>query len=218
MRKREREKVIGKLEGPPDGEHGRPLCVRPYRSDEKMLDEITKETGESRSALVRRMIRFALSDRHERFGANRCRDRLDLLIDQGRRRVADSERLDEIVERVARLEDRSEPVRGAGGQRPVVGDGLAQITPDRPSDRAPNSADHLLHLVSAVAAAPTAPQASIGPWPLLPSNVPAMPSCIAHRALVVLCAARSASATGSARRGRGFVADLHPTCTPAIEN
>ena len=106
MRKRERENVIGKLEGPVDGEHGRPLCVRPYRSDEKMLDEIAKETGERRSALVRRMIRFALSDRHERFGANRCRDRLDLLIDQGRRRVADSERLDEIVERVARLEDR----------------------------------------------------------------------------------------------------------------
>ena len=86
MRKREREKVIGKLDDPLDGEHGHPLCVRPYRSDEKMLDEITKETGESRSALVRRMIRFALSDRHERFGANRCRDRLDLLIDQGRRR------------------------------------------------------------------------------------------------------------------------------------
>ena len=110
MRKRERENVIGKLEGPVDGEHGRPLCVRPYRSDEKMLDEIAKETGERRSALVRRMIRFALSDRHERFGANRCRDRLDLLIDQGRRRVADSERLDEIVERVARLEDRHEAI------------------------------------------------------------------------------------------------------------
>lgn len=110
MRKREREKVIGKLDDPLDGEHGHPLCVRPYRSDEKMLDEITKETGESRSALVRRMIRFALSDRHERFGANRCRDRLDLLIDQGRRRVADSERLDEIVERVARLADRHEAI------------------------------------------------------------------------------------------------------------
>ena len=106
MRKREREKVIGKLEGDLDEEHGRPLCVRPYRSDEKMLDEIARETGEKRSALVRRMIRFALSDRHERFGANRCRDRLDLLIDQGRRRTVDSERLDEIVERVARLEDR----------------------------------------------------------------------------------------------------------------
>lgn len=106
MRKREREKVIGKLEGYLDEEHGRPLCVRPYRSDEKMLDEIARETGEKRSALVRRMIRFALSDRHERFGANRCRDRLDLLIDQGRRRTVDSERLDEIFERVARLEDR----------------------------------------------------------------------------------------------------------------
>ena len=106
MRKREREKVIGKLDGPLVGEHGRPLCVRPYRSDEKMLDEIAKETGEGRSALVRRMIRFALSDRHERFGANRCRDRLD----QGRRQAVDSERLDEIIERVARLEDRHEVI------------------------------------------------------------------------------------------------------------
>ncbi len=109
MRKRERKNVVGKIHDALDDEHGQPMCIRPYRSDEKKLDEIVKETGEGRSAIVRRMIRFALSDKHERFGTNRCRERLDLLIEQGRQSERDSDaingRFDEILDRIASLED-----------------------------------------------------------------------------------------------------------------
>jgi len=105
MRKRERKNVVGKIGDTPDTNHGQPICIRPYYSDEKKLDEIVKETGEGKSAIVRRMIRFALSDKHERFGTNRCRERLDLLIEQGRQSERDSERFDEILGRIANLED-----------------------------------------------------------------------------------------------------------------
>jgi hypothetical protein len=105
MRKRERKNVVGKIGDALDTNHGRPMCIRPYYSDEKKLDEIVKETGEGKSAIVRRMIRFALSDKHERFGTNRCRERLDLVIEQGRQSERDSKRFDEILDRIASLED-----------------------------------------------------------------------------------------------------------------
>lgn len=109
MRKRERKNVVGKIGDALDTNHGQPMCIRPYYSDEKKLDEIVKETGEGKSAIVRRMIRFALSDKHERFGANRCRERLDLVIEQGRQSERDSdalnERFNEILDRIAGLED-----------------------------------------------------------------------------------------------------------------
>lgn len=108
MRKREREKVVGKIGQGSDQRHGRSVHVRPYYSDEKKLEEIGRETGEGKAAIVRRMIRFALSDKQERFGGNRCRERLDWLIEKERRNGNDlgaaDERLDEILERVGRLE------------------------------------------------------------------------------------------------------------------
>ena len=108
MRKRERESVVGKIGEASDAKHGGPICVRPYNTDEKKLGEIARETGEGKAAIVRRMIRFALSDKQERFGTNRCRERLDWLIEKERQNGKDSgaadEQLDEIHERVARLE------------------------------------------------------------------------------------------------------------------
>lgn len=108
MRKREREKVVGKMGRGSSQTHGQSVHVRPYYSDEKKLEEIAKETGEGKAAIVRRMIRFALSDKQERFGSNRCRERLDWLIEKGRQNGKDlgaaDERVDEILERVGRLE------------------------------------------------------------------------------------------------------------------
>jgi hypothetical protein len=108
MRKREREKVVGKISQGSDKRHGRSVHVRPYYSDEKKLEEIARETGERKAAIVRRMIRFALSDKQERFGANRCRERLDWLIEKERHNDKDlnaaDERIDEILARVGRLE------------------------------------------------------------------------------------------------------------------
>lgn len=109
MRKREREKIVGKIGDASDTKHGQSVHVRPYYSDEKKLEEIARETGEGKAAIVRRMIRFALSDKQERFGTNRCRERLDWLIEKERQNdrgpEADQTRYDETLDRVARLED-----------------------------------------------------------------------------------------------------------------
>ena len=108
MRRREREKIVGKISQGSDKRHGQSVHVRPYYSDEKKLEEIARETGEGKAAIVRRMIRFALSDKQERFGANRCRERLDWLIEKERHNDKDlnaaDEGIDELLERVGRLE------------------------------------------------------------------------------------------------------------------
>lgn len=105
MRKRERDSITKKLDGISDEKPGQPITIRPFESDEEKLDELVKETGEERSLLVRKMIRFALSDKHGRFDANPCRDRLDLMIEQSRKNETESECLGEILNRLKDLEE-----------------------------------------------------------------------------------------------------------------
>ena len=114
MRKREVDIVSGRLGNDIDRKQGRPMCIRPYLSDEKKLDEITKETGEGKAAVVRRMIRFALSDKQQNFATNQCRDKLDWLIKNGRGNPEGStilnSRIEEILERLGPLENRIENI------------------------------------------------------------------------------------------------------------
>lgn len=114
MRKREVDIVSGKLGNETDQRQGRPMCIRPYLSDEKKLDEITEETGEGKAAIVRRMIRFALSDKQQNFATNQCRDKLDWLIKNGRGNPEGStilnSRIEEILERLGSLENRIENI------------------------------------------------------------------------------------------------------------
>lgn len=113
MRKRERDVVSEMIGKEPDKKQGRPMCIRPYHSDEKKLDELVRETGEGKAAIVRRMIRFALSDKQQNFAANPCRDKLDWLIKNGRgdaSSTAPDPRIDEILERLGSLERGVETV------------------------------------------------------------------------------------------------------------
>ena len=108
MRKRERENVVGKIAGVSDEKHGGPICVRAYETDDKRLDELTSETGEGKAAIVRRMIRFALSDKRQSFASNRCQGKLDWLIKHDRK--ADDvlsqmgKQIDHILERIEGIE------------------------------------------------------------------------------------------------------------------
>ena len=106
MRKRERDIIVKNLDGIPDEKPGRPITIRPFESDEEKLEELVKETGEERSLLVRKMIRFALSDKHEHFSANPCRDRLDPLVEQSRKDESESDRLAEILDGIKNLEEK----------------------------------------------------------------------------------------------------------------
>ncbi|MGE3467081.1 MAG: hypothetical protein AB7J13_09120 [Pyrinomonadaceae bacterium] len=98
------------------------MHVRPFYSDGKKLDEIARETGEVKAAIVRRMIRFALSEKQQSFAANPCRDKLDWLIKNGRNEsglsVGLDARLDEILERIESLEKRIETVAGISRKVP----------------------------------------------------------------------------------------------------
>lgn len=114
MRKRERDVLLEKMVKEPDVKQGRPICIRPYERDEKRLEEIVRETGEGKATLVRRMIRFALSDKQHPFAADPCRDKLDWLIKNGRGESGSSAeadpRIDEILERLRALESNTETV------------------------------------------------------------------------------------------------------------
>ena len=90
------------------------MHVRPYHSDGEKLEQIARDTGEVKAAIVRRMIRFALSDKQQNFAANACRDKLDWLI-KNQREEADTSpgfrsRVDELLERTTSLETQIETV------------------------------------------------------------------------------------------------------------
>lgn len=109
MRKREIDTILARMDKAPDATPGQPICIRPFRTDDEKLDEIVKETGEVKSSLVRRMIRFALSDKRESFSSDRCKGKLDWLIKHGRKRDDVSsqlgKQLDDIFERVEAVEN-----------------------------------------------------------------------------------------------------------------
>jgi len=85
MRKREMDTILARMDETEDATPGEPICIRPFSTDDEKLDEIVKETGEVKSSLVRRMIRFALSDQRGSFASDRCQGKLDWLIKHGRK-------------------------------------------------------------------------------------------------------------------------------------
>ncbi len=108
MRKREREKIVRNIELDIESIQGRPISVRPYEEDYKKLEEIAAETGENKSAIVRRMIHFALNDRHQHFASGRCQEKLDWLVRTGRQNetvdLAVSDNIGGIRESIDRME------------------------------------------------------------------------------------------------------------------
>lgn len=109
MRKREMDTILARMDEPQDAAPGEPICIRPFSTDDEKLDEIVKETGEVKSSLVRRMIRFALSDKRGSFASDRCQGKLDWLIKHGRKNEDVSSQvgrqLDDILERLEAVEN-----------------------------------------------------------------------------------------------------------------
>lgn len=121
MRKRERENVVSKIAGVSDEKHGGPICVRAYESDDKQLDELARETGKGKAAIVRRMIRFALSDKRQNFASNRCQGKLDWMIKHDRK-------ADDVLSQVGRqLDDIFEQVEGIENEVKVLTDTSRQL-------------------------------------------------------------------------------------------
>lgn len=123
MRKRERDIIVRRIDEAADTKPGEPICIRPFSSDDEKLDEIVKETGEVKSALVRRMIRFALSDKRANFASDRCQGKLDWLIKHGRKNDDVSSqvgsRIGDILERVEALENEVKVIAEISHQVPT---------------------------------------------------------------------------------------------------
>jgi hypothetical protein len=123
MRKRERDIIVRRIDEAAGTKPGEPICIRPFRSDDQKLDEIVKETGEVKSALVRRMIRFALSDKRANFASDRCQGKLDWLIKHGRKNDDVSSqvgsRIGDILERVEALENEVKVIAEISHQVPT---------------------------------------------------------------------------------------------------
>lgn len=110
MRERVREIIVSRIDGVQEDKPGEPICIRPFDSDDKKLNEIVLKTGEVKSSLVRKMIRFALSDKRENFASNPCQGKLEWLVKHCRKSDDVSSQigrqLNEILERVEALEDQ----------------------------------------------------------------------------------------------------------------
>ena len=123
MRRRERENVVGKIAGVSDEKHGGPICVRAYETDDKRLDELARETGEGKAAIVRRMIRFALSDKRQNFASNRCQGKLDWLIKHDRE-------ADDVLSQIGKdLDDILQRIEGIESEVKVLTDNSRQLPP-----------------------------------------------------------------------------------------
>ena len=84
MRKRDRAKIAKEIAVENEPRQGRPVSVRPYDEDHKQLDQLANETGQTKAAIVRRMIRFALKNKQGQFTAGQCQTKLDWLVRNGR--------------------------------------------------------------------------------------------------------------------------------------
>lgn len=114
MRTRNKEKIVRKIDIGIESKQGKPISVRPFDEDDKKLAEIASETGENKAAIVRRMIRFALSDGRQQFAVGRCQEKLEWLVRTGRQNETVNleliENLAEIRDGVDRLESEMEKV------------------------------------------------------------------------------------------------------------
>ena len=84
MRKREIGKLAKHIDVEDEPKQGGPISVRPYDEDHKKLEEIAKETGQKKAAIVRRMIHFTLNEKHQHFSPGRVQEKLDWLVRSGR--------------------------------------------------------------------------------------------------------------------------------------
>ena len=114
MREREREKVITKIKRISGGSYGGALYFRPFSGDDKAIEQIAATTGETKSAVLQKLVRCALTGDGIKIGDDQTGEKLDWLIRNERRRVAIespvAERLDRLEEFARETEERIEAI------------------------------------------------------------------------------------------------------------
>lgn len=114
MREREREKVIAKIDRIIGGSYGGALYFRPFSGDDKAIEQIAATTGESKSAVLQKLVRCALTGDVIKIGEDQTGEKLDWLIRNERRRAAVegpvAERLERLEEFAREAEERIEAI------------------------------------------------------------------------------------------------------------
>lgn len=112
MRRREREKIIEKTQNFSRLEVGGPLYFRPYEVDNKKIEEISKFTGEKKSAVAQKLVHLALAGKELKFSENGVEEKVDWLIRNTRQTGAVEEtiaaKLHDLSERLERIETSAE--------------------------------------------------------------------------------------------------------------
>lgn len=80
MRRREREKIIEKSEDFLGFDFGAPLYFRPFEPDDKKIAEISKFSGEKKSAVAQKLVHLALAGKDIKFSESRLEEKIDWLI------------------------------------------------------------------------------------------------------------------------------------------
>lgn len=93
MRKREREKLIKGINSGAVTKQGFPMTIRPYESDVRKLSELAKNTGETRAAIVRKLIQKALSEHDSKLKQERFENKIDWVIRTERENQTDLRKL-----------------------------------------------------------------------------------------------------------------------------
>ncbi len=105
MRKREKQKVIGKLKAVEQTAQGEPLYFRPFAEDDRVISEISRATGEKKSAVAQKLLRLALAGKQIELAKEPgAAQKLDWLINNEKHKAA---RLDVLEARFDRLEEHA---------------------------------------------------------------------------------------------------------------
>ena len=103
MRNKEKQRLIGKINEASDDTLGESLYFRPYRKDLEMIGEISRASGEKKSAVAQKLIRLALRGKSFEFTAkDETEKKLDWLINNEKHKFAKPDVFDA---RFERLED-----------------------------------------------------------------------------------------------------------------
>lgn len=105
MKKSEKQKIVGKLKAVEQTVQGEPLYFRPFAEDDRFIGEISRATGEKKSAVAQKLLRLALAGKQIELAKEPgAAQKLDWLINNEKHKAA---RLNVLEAKFDRLEEHA---------------------------------------------------------------------------------------------------------------
>jgi hypothetical protein len=101
MKDRDKRKLIEKVSIIEGDAYGETLYFRPYESDDEIIRELVRATGEKRHAVAQRLLHLAIAGKEYDFaGENREREILDWLVSNEKHKAIKADVADARLERL----------------------------------------------------------------------------------------------------------------------